>query len=381
MAGIYVHVPFCKQACSYCDFYFVTQTELIQSFVDALIFEIKSWENHSVFNQNLRTLYFGGGTPSRLEKQHWTQIFEAFEPILKKNHIEEITVEVNPDDVSESYLETLKSVGVTRLSMGVQSFNEPLLRFMNRAHSANEAKNAIHLIKQADFKSYTLDMIYGNPNQSLDDLSTDLDTFLSFNPPHISAYSLTIEPRTRLGKALELGRLKATDEEMLADHFVLVRNRLEQAGFIAYEVSNFAQKGHQAVHNSNYWKHESYIGFGPGAHSFLWKNETTATRWQHAADLKKYIINPLQKVDDLELNLAELAEERLLIGLRTLEGISLEEMEKRYSYRLNSSQFDFLKRYEELGFLNLKYNHIHLNRNGLLLADKIVLELISLNDG
>lgn len=378
MAGIYVHVPFCKQACSYCDFYFVTQTELIQSFVDALIFEIKSWENHPIFEQNLHTIYFGGGTPSRLNQANWTQIFEALKPILAKNQIEEITVEVNPDDVSETYLQTLKSVGVTRLSMGVQSFNEPLLRFMNRAHSSEEAKKAIDFIKSAGFDSYTLDMIYGNPNQSIEDLNADIDTFLSFNPPHISAYSLTIEPRTRLGKALELGKIVAADEEIVADHFMLVRNRLEEAGFTAYEVSNFAQKGHKAVHNSNYWKHKSYIGFGPGAHSFLWNDSKSATRWQHAADLKKYIANPLEKMDELMLDLADLAEERLLIGLRTLDGISIDELEKKYDYSLNSAQIAFLEQYEKQGFLSLKNNHILLSRNGLLLADKIVLELISL---
>jgi oxygen-independent coproporphyrinogen III oxidase len=377
LPGIYIHIPFCKQACSYCDFYFVTKTDLMQEFTDALNKEIYFWIKDGVFSDGISTLYFGGGTPSRLEKKHWLQIFDALKSLLHHSKNLEITVEVNPDDITEDYLVFLKSLGVNRLSMGVQTFDPKLLQFMNRAHSVDQAKNAILLIKKVGFTSFTLDLIYGNPGQSNEDLLSDINTFLSFEPPHISAYSLTIEPRTRLGKALELGKLNPADEDLVAEQMNLIQTELEKVGYTRYEISNYAQKGHESRHNSSYWRHETYIGVGPGAHSFLWNGKDNAQRWLHPADLKAYCINPTEKIELTELTKEDLVEERFLIGLRTIAGISLKELSNRYGFELSEKQQHLLKTYEKQELLILTDSHIALSKTGMLLADRIALELIS----
>lgn len=376
MAGLYIHIPFCRQACSYCDFYFVTRTAQMQAFTDALIHEIDYWKNQALFNAGASTIYFGGGTPSRLKLAQWEQIFNALSPFLTSKTTE-ITVEVNPDDVTEEYLHQLKDFGVTRLSMGVQTFNASLLKFMHRAHTADQAKKALEIIEKIDFKSFTVDLIYGNPGQTLKDLEKDLDEFLRFNLPHISAYSLTIEPKTRLGKAFEKGKIKPLDDEQVSEHFLMVRNRLEAAGFEAYEVSNFAKKGHRSQHNSNYWKHVDYVGLGPGAHSFIWQDGNRAERWTHVPDLATYVKNPLERTDVQVLDLKELAEERLLISLRTKEGIELEELKTRYQFSFSEHQKAYIDDLVQHKWAIKTEERISLTTAGLLLADHIVLELIT----
>ncbi|TNE72303.1 radical SAM family heme chaperone HemW [bacterium] len=376
MAGIYIHVPFCKQACSYCDFYFVTKTDLMDAFVQALLIEIKHWENHSLFSEGAETIYFGGGTPSRLEPKHWQLIFDSLQAFITSK-TREITVEVNPDDVTIESMQVLKALGVTRLSMGVQTFDESRLHFMHRAHSKTQAIQAIEIIQKTGFKSFTVDLIYGNPNQTLADLNADIDQFLTFDLPHISAYSLTIEPRTRLGKAEEKGTLIPLQDDAVSEHFLLVRERLTQAGFEAYEVSNFAKLGHRSFHNSNYWKHIDYIGMGAGAHSFVWLDGKTARRWNHAPDLKAYVNNPLQQTDIQTLELSELAEERLLIGLRTKDGLEFDELKNRYQFSFSEEQLHFIQQLQEQGLVQPHPEKIVLTDSGLLLADHLVLELIT----
>jgi oxygen-independent coproporphyrinogen-3 oxidase len=377
LPGIYIHVPFCRQACSYCDFYFVTKTDLMQDFTDALSKEIAFWFKEDVFPIGISTIYFGGGTPSRLGKNHWIQIFEALKPFLESTTFIEITVEVNPDDVTEDYLLFLKSLGVNRLSMGVQTFDSNLLMFMNRAHTSEQAENAIQIIKKCNFNSYTVDLIYGNPGQSLDELAQDLQIFLSFDPPHISAYSLTIEPRTRLGKAFENGKLDPAEDDLVAEQMSFIQDKLEKAGYSRYEVSNYAKPGHESKHNSAYWKHETYLGFGPGAHSFFWNGKDAAQRWQHPADLKKWIQNPIEKTELTELNFHDLVEERFLIGLRTKKGIEIQELENRYGFSLSVKQHNLIKSYQKNGLFEKVDSHLRLSQDGFLLADRIALELIS----
>lgn len=350
----------------------------MQDFTDALCIEIAHWVTQSVFSSGTSTIYFGGGTPSRLEKKHWIQIFSALNPFLEHTiKPTEITVEVNPDDVSEDYLLFLKSLGVNRLSMGVQTFDSNLLTFMNRAHTSEQAETALHLIQKCNFDSFTVDLIYGNPGQSSDDLLQDLQTFLSFNPPHISAYSLTIEPRTRLGKAFENGNLKPATDDLVAEQMDLIQTELEKAGYSRYEVSNYAKPGHESVHNSAYWKHETYLGFGPGAHSFFWNENGNALRWQHPADLKKWIENPILKTDLNELTITELVEERFLIGLRTNAGIEIQELANRYGFSLSEKQKELIYKFKNQGLFDESETHLKLTSKGFLLADRIALEVIS----
>lgn len=386
--SIYIHVPFCKQACSYCDFYFVTRQQLIPDYVEALLKDISTsasdfTEALSVtgLSPRLESIYFGGGTPSRLPVADIERIMQAIERHHGAQHLKEVTIETNPDDVNNaSYLRGLKNAGITRLSMGIQSFDPDLLKFMNRAHSSEEARRSLEFIQQTEFDSYTVDLIYGNPGQTLGQLENDINTFLSFNPPHISAYALTIEPGTRLGKYAELGRLTEADDSDVAAHMKLVSEMLGEHGLKRYEVSNFAREGHEAVHNSSYWEHVPYLGIGPGAHAFMHSN--VAQRWETESDLAAYIRNAelksqpkfnLETLDELAL-----AEERLMMGLRTRKGVSSSTLVSKYDYTLNTSQLNYINRLADENLIELQHNDImRLTENGYATADRITLEIIS----
>jgi oxygen-independent coproporphyrinogen III oxidase len=380
MAGIYIHIPFCKQACSYCNFYFLTRRELRQPFVDALVDEIHSYKSRPFSREIIQTVYFGGGTPSLLTAGQLQSIFDALRNVFEINPVE-TTIEMNPDDVTREYLEQLRDLGFDRVSMGVQSFDADLLRFMNRAHNPDEAERALELIQKTGFPSFTADLIYGNPGQDLKSLENDIERLLWFDPPHVSAYSLTIEPKTRLGKQVELGRIDPVEDDVVETHFDLVESKLKEAGIERYEVSNFAKPGSEAVHNSNYWKHVNYLGLGPSAHSLLW-SDGGARRWRNKPDLKAYLEKDWDNVRDEieELPMKVLAEERLMLGLRTIAGVTSGNLKEKYGYDLNQHQWDWLRLQEQRGCARLTENTIRLTSEGLKIADYIVVELISRGD-
>jgi len=390
--GIYIHVPFCKQACSYCDFYFVTREELKAAYVDALCLQIMSELPDFAAKRVLKSIYFGGGTPSRLRSVDIERILETIGRYCSMSDVTEITLEANPDDVNKVMLKDLKSVGVTRLSVGVQSFDPELLAFMNRAHSAEEAIHCLELIRQVDFPSFTVDLIYGNPGQSDEALVTDIQKLLRFKPPHVSAYALTIEPGTRLGKAAELGRLAPTDDEIVSRHMSIVDQILDENGIHRYEVSNFARPGHEAVHNGNYWKHVPYIGFGPGAHSLdLCVNSKgkiiSAARWEIVKDIKQYVKRGAEsgeqragRVDIEQLSLLQLAEERLLMGLRTSDGVGLDELNSKYEYEITTNQINWMNNQSGLVITEAGESSsgvLKIEKSSLAVADYLILELIS----
>ncbi|HBX65572.1 MAG TPA: coproporphyrinogen III oxidase, partial [Balneolaceae bacterium] len=292
---------------------------------------------------------------------------------------QEITLEINPDDVSRDYLAGLKSAGINRASMGVQSFNPDLLKFMNRAHTSEEALQCLEMLRDSAFKVFTVDLIYGNPGQSLDILQQDIETILQFNPPHVSAYSLTIEPQTRLGKQVKLGRLIPPKDDTVSDHFDLVVDKLGEAGIYQYEVSNYARPGSEAVHNSNYWRHENYLGLGPGAHSFWWnEDKRTAQRWSNEGNLKNYLNEGWRNPHELEtLNLSDLAEERLMLGLRTKKGLDVDSLKTNYQFSLSNQQKSYLEKLQKNGKAELG-QRIQLTTEGLKIADSILLDLITI---
>lgn len=378
MSGLYLHIPFCKQACSYCDFYFVTRQEQKQCFVEELVKEIKSKKESEFTQEKIQTIYFGGGTPSLLSTAQIEAILEAINQVFELD-IEEITLEMNPDDVSSQYLSELKTVGITRASMGVQTFDEKLLKFMNRAHTREEALHCLGALSLSGMNSFTVDLIYGNPNQSLEMLEKDIDTLLSFNPPHISAYSLTIEPKTRLGKQLELERIVEPEDEMVASHFDLVESKLKEARIYQYEVSNFSKLGFEARHNSAYWSHENYLGLGPGAHSFWWdEGFKSAQRWNNKSDLNAYLKQGwLQRNEVDKLSLYELAEERLMLGLRTTNGVELQELRNKYRFSFTEKQLSYLHQKEKEGKLILDAQNLRLTKKGLKITDTIILDLLT----
>ncbi|MEX0844503.1 MAG: radical SAM family heme chaperone HemW [Balneolaceae bacterium] len=378
MSGLYIHIPFCKQACSYCDFYFVTRQQHKQDFVDELIREIRHQKDSHFTDEPLRTIYLGGGTPSLLTPNQVESIFNAILDVFNLE-LEEITLEMNPDDVSAEYLSGLKSAGINRASMGIQSFDQELLNFMHRAHTSEEALKCLELLEASDFEVFTADLIYGNPGQTLAMLEKDIDTILKFNPPHISAYSLTIESQTRLGKQVELGRITPPEDDVVSDHFDLVVDKLASAGIQQYEVSNYAKPGNEAVHNSNYWSHENYLGFGPGAHSFWWDDQyKSAKRWNNEKNLKNYLKGSWKtKFESEQLDLAALAEERLMLGLRTIQGVSQKILKDQYDFKFNDRQLSYIEK-----LVNEKKaksgEHFHLNKKGLKIADTILLDLITM---
>lgn len=376
MAGIYIHIPFCKQACSYCDFYFVTRTGEREDFVNRLIDEVGSYAGTRYVGEPVRTLYIGGGTPSLLSIAQLEKILRAIHDTFD-TQLEEVTLEMNPDDVTEKYLAGLKKLGINRASMGVQSFNENLLKFMNRAHNRQEALRCMELLSGSGFKTYTVDLIYGNPGQTLQALEDDVDTLLSFEPVHVSAYSLTIEPKTRLGKQVDLGRIAPPEDDIVAEHFELINRKFREAGIYRYEVSNYSRKGFEALHNSNYWSHENYIGMGPGAHSFWWDEE--ALRWQNAADLNRYLSAARSDlVSEKEtLSTDQLAEERIMMGLRTREGIPVKELKQDYRYDFNDRQLAYLEERQSEGKLEFE-DHLRLTDKGIVIADSIILDLLTL---
>ena len=378
MSGLYLHIPFCKQACSYCDFYFVTRKDHKAEFVEELVLEIESKKGTAFTEEKVKTIYFGGGTPSLLSTEEVDRIMQSIASIFDLD-LKEVTLEMNPDDVTPEYLSGLKKAGITRASMGVQTFDENLLKFMNRAHSREEAISCLEALSTSGFDSFTVDLIYGNPGQSLEGLATDIEIMLTYNPPHISAYSLTIEPRTRLGKQLELGRLIPAEDDIVAQHFNLINTKLSEAGIHRYEVSNYARRGFEAVHNSAYWNHENYLGLGPGAHSFWWDGEQkSAKRWNNASNLKEYLHgNWKQRNEEETLDLKSLAEEKLMLGLRTVKGVALDKLENKYDFRFNDEQRAYLIQKEAEGKVILDEQQLRLSEDGLIISDAILLDLIS----
>lgn len=378
MSGIYLHIPFCKQACSYCDFYFVTRTGERDTFVERLTDEIRSYATTHYVQEPVETVYLGGGTPSLLSVVQLEQIFEALRDTFDLRQ-KEITLEMNPDDVTLDYLEGLHELGINRASMGVQTFNTELLKIMTRAHTREEAIVCLEMLSDSGFDTFTIDLIYGNPGQSMEELETDIEKLLEYEPPHVSAYALTIEPRTRLGKQVELGRIAPPEDDKVADHFQLLNHMLNEAGIHRYEVSNYSRTGYEAVHNSNYWTHENYLGIGPGAHSFWWDGNGTARRWENKADLRHYLESSgKQAAGEVEsLQLSQLAEERLMMGLRTREGIGLKEFENRYEYVFSERQLDYLQEKIEEGKVE-SGEFLSLTDRGIVIADAIILDLITM---
>lgn len=369
MSGLYLHIPFCRQACSYCDFYFVTNTARMEAFTEALRAEIAS-----IPRTRFETVYFGGGTPSRLDIAGLESILTTVRTHHDAANVLETTLEANPDDITAERLRAYRDMGVTRLSMGVQSFDEARLRFMNRAHDATQAHACLALLNAADFTTYTVDLMYGHPGQSLADLDRDLDALLAYDPPHVSAYALTIEPGTRLGRQQELNRLQPADDADVAAQMSHVAARLADAGLERYEVSNFAKPGHEAVHNRAYWHHVPYVGVGPAAHSF-----DGAGRWSNVRDLAAYVASGGfgTRTEREELSQGQLAEERLLMGLRTREGVGRGELSRRYGFAFGAKAEVVAGECVHNGWMTDDGDILALTDSGFAIADAIVLKLLT----
>ena len=372
MAGIYVHIPFCKQACHYCDFHFSTNQELRADVVESILKEIDLQKNY-LGGEQIQTIYFGGGTPSILNSKELAAIMhriKAFHSIAEKP---EITVEANPDDLTRSKLDELLETGVNRLSIGIQSFHPKILSFLNRSHDAKTAITSYQLAKEAGFNNISIDLIYAIPNESNKEWEEDVEQAIGLQPEHISCYSLTIEEKTVFGKWSAAGKLKSTDDEVAAAHLEMLMDKLERNGYEHYEISNFSKPGLHARHNSNYWNQEKYLGLGPSAHSYNGTN-----RQFNVSNNSKYISS--LKSDFIPFESEMLSRENkinefILTSLRTQQGTDLKKLHRLYGFDLLNSNGEYLSTIFNSGLAILEADVLRLTRKGKLLADKISSDL------
>ena len=336
MAGLYLHIPFCSQRCIYCDFYFVTTVKSHTSFVQALIAEIEFYADRYGKQEPVDTIYFGGGTPSQLNEDEIARILEAIYRGFDTSRVKETTFEMNPEDVDVDYLRGLRALGIDRLSVGIQSFFQDDLTFMNRSHTAEQAEAIVPLVREAGFENFTVDLIFGLPNQPEEYWAANLQKAIRLEVPHLSTYSLTIEERTVLHNQVQRGLVVPLDDDTMASRFQFTMDYLRENGYEHYEVSNFARPGFRSVHNTSYWEHKNYLGFGPSAHSF-WRGSLRspgALRWANVRNLRQYeaLIAQRQLPLDMRdrLSFDTLANEYIMLRLRTRDGLDLQRLEAEY---------------------------------------------------
>ena len=367
-AGLYIHIPFCRSKCNYCDFYSITSLHQIPDFLKALEREME------IYRQVLGrfdTLYIGGGTPSVLTTRDFAGILSQIDKTFCLSSDTEITVEVNPADVDRKYLESLRQLGVNRLHIGVQSFDEKVLSFLERRHTKSQAVRAIESAQKAGFDNMGLDLIYGVPGQDRQSWIDNLSLAVSFDVAHLSCYQLTVEPRTPLGIRRQRGEFSLPGEEIQHDLFMATSETLEDAGYVHYEVSNFA-KGLSAAsrHNQKYWNHTPYLGLGPAAHSF--RNNR---RWWNHRSVNQYIRDlgrgkaPVEGAETLTGK--QLQMEALCLGLRTKKGIHLTDFSARYQCDLLSENGGILATLGEAELVEIKDGYLCPTRCGLAVADSL----------
>ena len=373
MAGLYVHIPFCSSRCVYCGFYSTTGLELRERYVDAVCKEISfRSENIEVGGERpqIGTVYLGGGTPSQLTISQLQQIFDTIYIYNKVENDAEVTIEMNPDDVNKETAEALRKLPVNRISMGAQTFSDERLRFLRRRHNASQVKEAVETLRQAGFKNISIDLMYGFPNQTLEEWKTDIEKALELDVEHISTYCLMYEEGTALYKLLEQGKVAEIDEELERDMYYTLIERLEAAGYEHYEISNFARKGYRSRHNSSYWRGIPYIGVGAAAHSYDIK-----TRSWNVADIKKYIEAMEQGKRPYEEEVID-ADTRyndaITVALRTKEGLDLTTLpDNQRRYCIANA-----KRHIDANLLRLADNHLALTKEGLFVSDMVMSDLM-----
>jgi oxygen-independent coproporphyrinogen III oxidase len=372
MAGIYIHVPFCKQACNYCNFHFSTNLALQNDFTAALLKEIELRMPY-LNNETVETIYFGGGTPSLLPASAIGSILNTLYRNFSIAPNPEITLESNPDDMEPDLLEAWKRAGINRLSVGVQSFFEEDLSWMNRAHDANQAIHSIKLAVAAGFDNFSLDLIYGLPWLTDEKWSKNLHNAISLNPTHISCYALTVEPKTLLYKMIRLKKTEDVQPEKQASQFLTGIQELEAAGFEHYEISSFAKPGKRSRHNSAYWQSKKYLGLGPAAHSF----DGTSRQWNisnNALYIKSMSEGRLS-VESEQLLPRDLLNEYIMTSLRTMEGLDLKLVSSHFGNDKSNELADNAIEYIRLNQMERDNEKLVLTRKGKLFADGIAAAL------
>lgn len=373
MAGIYIHVPFCKRRCGYCNFYSTMRLELKKSYLQALKKELEG-RRHYLNGEPVQTIYFGGGTPSLLEPAEIQSVIDAIKQLHTVEHDAEITVEANPDDLTPAYIGQLTQTDANRLSIGIQSFDDAMLELMNRRHNAQQAVEAVKNCQKAGFANISVDLIYGLPRMSGSDWQRQLETVAGLGVQHLSAYHLSYEEGTAFGLKLKRGQLAEVPEDESLAQFEFLTAWAKKAGFEHYEISNFAQPGFRSRHNSSYWNRTIYLGIGPAAHSY---NRTTRS-W-NTANTAEYIkgIEAGSCVSETEtLSPADIFNDYVITALRTSSGIDMDYLQREQPQQM----VDYLKNQAE-SFLkagNIEYagNHLKLTHSGIFISDEIMEALI-----
>jgi len=383
MAGIYIHIPFCRKACHYCNFHFSTSLDLKNEFVKALLkeIEITASENENITGQPagylkgemIDTIYFGGGTPSLLTKEELSAILAQLRSSYLVSGSAEITLEANPDDINRELLRSWRTAGINRLSIGIQSFFDEDLVWMNRVHNSEQSSAAIRLSREEGFDNLTIDLIYGTPGLTDEKWKANVDMAIAAGIPHLSCYGLTVEPSTALYHMIKQNKRSDIDQEKQAAQFLLLIEWLQAAGYEHYEISNFAKPGYRSRHNTSYWQGKSYLGLGPSAHSF----NGHSRRWNIANNALyiQSIKNNQLPVETEELTASQRVNEYIMTALRTVEGLSLPYMEEVFGTSVTDQLQHAAKKYISNGKLQCNKERLQLTTEGKLYADGIASDL------
>lgn len=372
MAGLYIHIPFCKQACYYCDFHFSTNHSYKNQMVEAIAREIVL-QNDYLNGEPLDTIYFGGGTPSLLTGNDLNKILDAIHKNFSVNKYPEISLEANPDDLTFNKLVELHTLGINRLSIGIQSFHDETLASLNRVHTSNDAINCLKNARLTGFNNISIDLIFAIPGRTQEILENDLRIALDHYPEHLSAYGLTIEEKTVFGNWNKKGKLVQVDEEEAARQFDSLIFTLESHGYEHYEISNFCRDQKYSRHNTSYWKNINYLGIGPGAHSYNGKSRQYNI--SNNAKYMKFIERGSVPCKVDFLSKTDIANEYLLTSLRTCWGCNLDELQRLSGYDLRVSQEKVINQLEKDDMVRFVGNILYLTRKGKFLADSIIMQL------
>lgn len=374
MAGIYIHIPFCKQRCRYCSFFSSTKEQRKREYVDALCEELRTRKAY-IDSRNVESIYIGGGTPSTLQNEDFRKIFETIEKHFNINDGAEITLEANPDDLSRDYLTMLRSYPFNRLSMGVQSFDDNLLKLLGRRHDAKRAIEAFNDARATGFDNISIDLMFALPGSTTESWSNDLETATKLHPEHISAYNLTYEEGTALYKAMQSGEITPLDEEGNLMQFTMLIEKLENAGYRHYEISNFALSGCESRHNSSYWHDKPYLGCGAAAHSY-----DGASRQWNVANIDLYIKGIKDGTPDYEIEVlteSERYNDTILTRLRTYDGLPLEWLKNKFQKKFITYMLNSAAEHIARGTLTRSSdNCIKLTKKGIFISDAIIRDLI-----
>jgi oxygen-independent coproporphyrinogen-3 oxidase len=373
MAGLYIHIPFCKQRCTYCDFHTIIAPKQMPELVESLMQEMHLRKDY-LKNERIETIYFGGGTPSLLTPTMFQQIFSTIYELFSVDENAEITFEANPDDINPDYLQDISALPFNRISMGIQSFDDVDLKAVNRRHTASQAVEAVKNAQNAGFNNISIDLIYGLPNQTLTSWQKQIEQAFKLNVQHISVYGLTFEKGTKLWRQRENAELEAIDDDMMNEMYDLLLKTMDENGFEAYEISNFAKLGFRSRHNSAYWKLNPYLGIGPSAHSYdgdsrQW-NVSSNTKYIRAIrDNKEYFEREI-------LTTNENYNDYVMISLRTREGADLDFIKNTYGVSYLNNCLQSADKYILNGMLIVDGNYLKFSKKGIQLSNIVISDLM-----